>query len=248
MKHAAFLFTLGLTLSTAIGLGLVISSGAQAATDERVQQSVEQRDAQPKFVVELFTSQGCSSCPRANHFVSELAANRSDALVLSYGVTYWDYLGWKDSFGDAAFTARQNEYGKSLGSNNYTPQIVLNGAAHSPNYSESDVISMPLSTSRPKANIRLDKGGDVVISANLPADYNLSLVRYQPGTQKVAVKRGENSGRVLEIENVVMGLDTPNWGGDDLRLPSKLEAGQAYAALFHAPDSSKIITAAILKP
>jgi len=86
----------------------------------------------PSTVVELFTSQGCSSCPPANEFVGRLSEDEN-ILVLTYGVTYWDYLGWKDTFGDPAFTQRQREYGQAFGIGNvYTPQIVLNGSAHSP--------------------------------------------------------------------------------------------------------------------
>jgi len=77
----------------------------------------------PSTVVELFTSQGCSSCPPANEFVGNLSDDK-DVLVLTYGVTYWDYLGWKDTFGDPAFTQRQREYGQAFGIGNvYTPQI-----------------------------------------------------------------------------------------------------------------------------
>ena len=72
---------------------------------------------QPRSVVELFTSQGCSSCPPANEFVASLSEDE-DKLVLSYGVTYWDYLGWKDTFGDPKFTQRQRSYGKALGATN----------------------------------------------------------------------------------------------------------------------------------
>ena len=79
----------------------------------------------PTHVVELFTSQGCSSCPPANRFVTKLSAN-PDTLVLTYGVTYWDYLGWKDTFGDPEFTQRQRDYRDAFGAANiYTPQIIL---------------------------------------------------------------------------------------------------------------------------
>ena len=85
--------------------------------------------AGPVKVLELFQSQGCSSCPPANANLNALAG-RSDVIALSYGVTYWDYLGWTDSFAKPAYTERQRAYGRTLGNPNvYTPQMVLNGRA-----------------------------------------------------------------------------------------------------------------------
>src|SRR5580765_5169140 len=84
--------------------------------------------AQP-VVVELFTSQGCSSCPPANANLATIA-NRPDVLALSFGVTYWDYLGWKDTFAKPEFTARQVGYERGLGHGGpFTPQIVVNGSS-----------------------------------------------------------------------------------------------------------------------
>ena len=84
--------------------------------------------AAPLQVVELFQSQGCSSCPPANANVIALA-RRSDILALSWQVTYWDYLGWKDSFAQPAFTERQRRYAQALGHGSvWTPQVVINGA------------------------------------------------------------------------------------------------------------------------
>jgi len=207
------------------------------------------QSVQPDYVLELFTSQGCSSCPPANKFASNLAQSRDDALVLSYGVTYWDYLGWKDTFGDLAFTQRQRDYGKALGARNvYTPQMVINGAAHSPRYSTSDVTSMPLPKSRPQASLSLLPDGKLQLQADVPADYKLSLIRYTPGLQEVVVKRGENGGRTLKIENVVEEVKSPDWNGKSLVLDAPLEADQTYAALFHEPGSVQIVTATVLKP
>ena len=85
--------------------------------------------ARPLTVVELFTSQGCSSCPPANANLAKLR-DRPGVLALSFNVTYWDYLGWKDTFGKPEFTARQRTYEAPLGeSGPFTPQVVVNGAA-----------------------------------------------------------------------------------------------------------------------
>ena len=115
----------------------------------------------PDTVVELFTSQGCSSCPPANKFVSSLADD-PNKLVLSYGVTYWDYLGWEDTFGSPEFTKRQRVYGKAFRSGNiYTPQIVLNGSDHNSRYSKGDVAAWTLSEDRPEAVLETRQTGSL---------------------------------------------------------------------------------------
>src|SRR5215469_15192774 len=86
--------------------------------------------AEPRAVVELFTSQGCSSCPPADKIIGELAKDPS-VIALSLPIDYWDYLGWKDTLADARFSARQRAYSKMRGDREvYTPQVVVNGSAH----------------------------------------------------------------------------------------------------------------------
>ncbi len=100
-------------------LGLAMSSARLAAA----------ADAAHPTVVELFQSQGCSSCPPANANVMALS-DRPDLLTLSFGVTYWDELGWKDTFASPKFTARQWDYARGLHHDNVgTPQVVVNGRA-----------------------------------------------------------------------------------------------------------------------
>lgn len=202
---------------------------------------------QPSSVVELFTSQGCSSCPPANKFVGKLAED-SNKLVLTYGVTYWDYLGWKDTFGAPEFTQRQRDYGKALGTANvYTPQIILNGSAHSPRYSRKDVETMPLPTPKPEASFSLgDKG--LIVTADTDAQAKLVIVTFTPGEQAVPVKRGENGGRTLKVSNVVTDIKPIYWNGKTSETKIMPEAGQAYAALFQDFETAKIITAAVYYP
>lgn len=202
---------------------------------------------QPNSVVELFTSQGCSSCPPANKFVGKLAED-SDKLVLTYGVTYWDYLGWKDTFGAPEFTQRQRDYGKALGTANvYTPQIILNGSAHSPRYSRKDVETMPLPTTKPDAIVSFgDKG--LIVTADTDSDAKLVIVAFTPGEQSVPVKRGENGGRTLKVSNVVTNITPIHWKGGTSQTQITPKAGQAYAALFHDFETAKIVTAAIYYP
>ncbi len=84
--------------------------------------------AERPVVVELFTSQGCSSCPPANAYLNELSKGPSDVLALAFHVTYWDYLGWKDPFSLKVATDRQERYGRRFGDGSYTPEIVVDGS------------------------------------------------------------------------------------------------------------------------
>ena len=202
---------------------------------------------QPVSVVELFTSQGCSSCPPANKFVSKLSED-SDKLVLTYGVTYWDYLGWKDTFGDPEFTQRQRNYGKALGvANVYTPQIILNGSAHSPRYSREDVETMPLPSSKAEASLTAGEQG-LIVTAKANENTKLVIVSFMPGEQVVPVKRGENGGRTLKIANVVTDVTPVHWAGKSAQTKILPKQGEAYAALFHDFETSKIVTAAVYYP
>ena len=170
---------------------------------------------QPRSVVELFTSQGCSSCPPANEFVASLAEDE-DKLVLSYGVTYWDYLGWKDTFADPKFTQRQRIYGRALGATNiYTPQIVLNGQEHSSRYTRQQVERMRFKDTPPAASLALEEGS-LKLASDAPADAKVVLVQYMPGAQSVDVKRGENYGRTLDLANVVTDVTFLDWDGGAL--------------------------------
>jgi hypothetical protein len=194
----------------------------------------------PSTVVELFTSQGCSSCPPANEFVGQLSDDE-DVLVLTYGVTYWDYLGWKDTFAQPDFTARQRSYGQAFGIGNvYTPQIVLNGSAHSPRYSESDVKTMPLRASGVAVKLGVVDGQLV-----LDADHDAVIVGFKSGWQDVPVDAGENHGRTLRLANVVKSL-TPVKAGSGITHAA--EDGLSYAALVHDPVTMKVLSASVYTP
>src|ERR1700756_1370217 len=95
--------------------------------------------AERPVVVELFTSQGCSSCPPANAYLNELSRNRRDILPLAFHVTYWDRLGWKDPFSLSAATQRQDRYGHRFGDGSYTPEMVVDGAASHVGSNRKDV-------------------------------------------------------------------------------------------------------------
>ncbi len=232
-------------ISFALVIGAMSLNYAAPANSEDFEKSSESH--QPSSVIELFTSQGCSSCPPANKFAAKLAEDE-DKLVLTYGVTYWDYLGWKDTFGDPEFTARQRDYGKALGASNiYTPQLVLNGSAHSPRYTRKDVETMLLSESKPEANISVSEGR-LVVRSDVNAEAKLVIVTYMPGLQSVEVKRGENGGRNLKLANVVTDVTSAEWNGGVVKTSIKAQAGQAYAALFQDSKTAKIKTVATYAP
>lgn len=203
---------------------------------------------QPVRVLELFTSQGCSSCPPANRFAGQIAKDQ-DTLVLSYGVTYWDYLGWKDTFAKPEFTRRQKDYVRALGSANvYTPQMILNGSAHGSRYSKRDVRSMTIRSNDARIALTSHNGIlEVSQDSRMTAkSYEAVLVEYVPGPQSVPVNRGENGGQVLTLTNVVTSvLPLGRWRSNGtLKTSVRPRVGKAYSILLHDPTSMKIVAAA----
>lgn len=164
--------------------------------------------ARNPVVVELFTSQGCSSCPPANANLVMLSSE-PDILALSFAVTYWDYLGWKDIFGREEFTRRQVTYEPALGqSGPFTPQMVINGRTSTVGQDLGEVRSL-IAAEKPLAGpaVRL-KGDTATIDGGgkpaSPAD--IWLVRYDAGLVEVPVARGENAGETLPYAHVVREL------------------------------------------
>lgn len=173
-------------------------------------------------VVELFTSQGCSSCPPANANLIELG-KRPDVLALSFSVTYWDYLGWKDIFGKPEFTERQAVYEPALGEQGaFTPQMVIDGRASTVGFRLSDVEAL-VATARADEDPAIDLGnGEVRIGAGKapPDGADVWLVRYDPNVVKVPVERGENSGATLPHSHVVHSLEHLGaWKGEVSSFP-----------------------------
>jgi hypothetical protein len=173
--------------------------------------------AKRPIVVELFTSQGCSSCPPANANLIELS-KRPDVLALSFSVTYWDYLGWKDIFGKPEFTERQEIYEPALGEQGpFTPQMVIDGRASNVGFRLSEVerlIAAASADENPSIDVALGKvrigGGKAP-----PDGADVWLVRYDPNIVKVPVTRGENTGSTLPHTNVVHAFERlGTWTGD----------------------------------
>jgi hypothetical protein len=218
----------------------VVSVGGQALAAARPQLSV----------VELFTSQGCSSCPPANDNIRTLST-RPDVLSLSFGVTYWDQLGWKDTFASPAFTARQWAYARGLHHDNvFTPQVVVNGRADTVGQHLSEIEALlrgpPLAGPQIAAEtgrVRLSAG---TAPQGAPAD--VWLVRYEPGVIEVPVRRGENTGRTLPHTHVVRSLiRLGGWSGGPVSL-SLPPGGErlASAVLVQSAGTGPILAAAAL--
>ena len=199
------------------------------------------RAADIRGVVELFTSQGCSSCPPADRYLAELAKDPG-LVVLSWPVDYWDYIGWKDTFASPTFTARQRGYAAARESNQvYTPQAVIDGAVHAVG-SDRDHVEEELATraSALSASIAVsDRDGklsvDVTPKANAKGPATLWLVRVLRSAN-VAIGRGENKGRRVSYTNVVRDATAiGQWSGGPMHFDvarPKLAEGEGLVVLL----------------
>jgi len=166
-------------------------------------------------LVELFTSEGCSSCPAADEAVIQLVKDFPEQVyVLGYHVDYWNYIGWKDEFSSAVFTQRQQEYGNHFGlSSVYTPEIVVNGESEFVGSKKTVLVSVVKKAleKNPSAELSLSINKEnastlrVKYEANVSeaSTLNIALVQLQATT---AVKRGENKGKSLHHINIVRSL------------------------------------------
>jgi hypothetical protein len=173
-------------------------------------------------VVELFQSQGCSSCPPANANVNALAG-RPDILALSFAVTYWDYLGWKDRFARPEFTERQRAYARSGQSDGvYTPQVVINGRRALVGASSAGLARAVKAEGSPRGGPAIERQGNAVLvgAAAATAPATVLIVTYDPRERKVPIRAGENSGKTLPHRNIVTDLrQAGQWRGRALRVP-----------------------------
>lgn len=199
-------------------------------------------------VVELFTSQGCSSCPPANANLIKVK-DQPGVLALSFNVTYWDYLGWKDTFGREEFTQRQVTYEPPLGHDGpFTPQVVVNGHADVVGIGPGEIEHLILKSGRTSGpSLSLDGGKINIGAGSAPGGRaDVWLVRYQRGVVEVPVARGENTGRTLPHANVVHSLQKlGSWTGDAtaLSLPAA-SGGLSTAVLVQSPGGGPILAAA----
>jgi len=185
--------------------------------------------AKRPIVVELFTSQGCSSCPPADALLGKLA-KRSDVIAMSLPVTYWDMLGWKDTLASEANTKRQKAYAATMGHGAvYTPQIIVDGvtdivgsreaavqAAIDAGARESDTSDVPVSLHETKQELQIGIGASTDKNVKTPATVWLFHLR---GQATVAIGGGENDGRTMTYHNIVGDLKAVGqWKGDALSI------------------------------
>lgn len=184
----------------------------------------------PGVVVELFTSQGCSSCPPADDFLARLAQD-PQVIPLSLHVDYWDYIGWEDVFADPRFTDRQKAYARAIGSRTiYTPQMIVDGVDRVEGNQPEQVEHLVRARQARPSPISLDlvrHGDQVAIHAKadqpLPEGVRVQLIRYRP-TQTVGIERGENAGMTVVYANIVTQWQpVADWSGAeplDLTVPA----------------------------
>ena len=209
-------------------------------------------------VLELFTSQGCSSCPPADALLQKFS-KQDDILALSFPVSYWDYLGWKDTLAKDAYNKRQLAYAEARGDRSiYTPQLVVNGVRHVVGSHGDDAkaairdtaqmletASVPVSASQEKNIFRIDIGsapdGSTYRSGKVwVACYSRSV--------DVAIARGENTGRKISYTNVVREfVPAGRWDGTETTLTIEIPANKEFdgiAVLLQADKSHAMLGAA----
>jgi hypothetical protein len=226
-----------LTAALAAAVACLSSSTALAA------------DAAHPVVVELFQSQGCSSCPPANANVMALS-RRPDVLALSFGVTYWDNLGWKDTFASPQYTARQWDYAHALGHDNvFTPQVVVNGRRDGVGIDATALRALLIAGDRGDGGPAVSIGpGAVTISAGAARKAaDVWLVRYDPRIVQVSIQRGENGGHTLPHKNIVRELTRIgrwNGGAERFAVAPARDPALRTAVLIQTAGGGPILAAA----
>ena len=226
LRRGALLFAVALLLVPAAAC-----AGDQRPDDEA---AGDRHLGDETVVLELFTSQGCSSCPSADVFLGELAAERDDVVALSFHVDYWDYIGWEDPFATARMTARQKAYSKALGiAYVYTPQLVIDGVLHvtgSDRYAVKQAIAVSRSRQATRAPVAVEyrAPGRLTVEIGAAEGYHgaatillVSLDRQHTTT----VDAGENRGRTLVNHHVVRSYrPIGSWTGEAMTLELEPDA------------------------
>jgi hypothetical protein len=180
--------------------------------------------ADPRAVVELFTSQGCSSCPPADKIIGDLAKDPS-VIALSMPIDYWDYLGWKDTLADSRFSARQKAYSRMRGDRDmYTPQAVINGSLHVIGSDRESIENAIHSTAKEDGVMSIPV---TMTQSGKQLTVSVAAASKAPGTQHgevwicsiskavpISIGRGENRGEKITYHNVVRNLvKLGDWNG-----------------------------------
>ncbi len=233
-------------------ISLVLSSFNCANTSAK--NSVATHANKGFVVVELFTSEGCSSCPPADDAVAALLKKYNNVYVLGYHVDYWDNLGWKDAFSNAAFTQIQNTYAKVFKlASIYTPQVVVNGTEQFVGSDENKLNAAVNKNLQQPSNIKLnitakaqdDKEVTVNYSTNaVNSEIKIALIQLHAENK---IRRGENSGATLHHVNIVRDLKTASasaTGNIVLKMPENLSANDCHVIAFTQNINNSTITSA----
>ncbi|WP_102110036.1 DUF1223 domain-containing protein [Oceaniglobus roseus] len=214
-------------------------------------QAMAQAEDQP-VVIELFTSQGCSSCPPADDLLTKLAG-RDDVIALALHVDYWDYIGWKDVFGDPVHTKRQRGYARAAHSNTvYTPQLIVEGKDHVVGYRPMEVMDLiQKHRDNPDAVqlIATRDGGVILIKAKVVGQVGnrmrVQLAEFTP-QETVEIKRGENAGKTIAYSNIVRSWRTVGeWdGAAPLSMAVKPVTDNPAAVIIQEADYGPVVAAA----
>jgi len=205
-------------------------------------------------VVELFTSEGCSSCPPAEALLRDLA-DQPNILALEFHVDYWDYIGWADPYADPVFTKRQRDYAKFFRSRTvYTPQMVFQGVREGPGSRPDEVLehlAAVQSVSKIPVFLSMTTGNKLELQLNAvgeQTDAEILLLTYDD-YRETMVTRGENSGKTLTHRQVVRSLESMgSWDGTSLQLVRAIPATQSdqagCAVLIQDKHTGRILGAA----
>ncbi|WP_170984584.1 DUF1223 domain-containing protein [Rhodoligotrophos defluvii] len=189
---------------------------------------VAQSWAGGRAVLELFTSQGCSSCPPADKLLHELA-QKPGIVALTYNVDYWDYLGWKDTLATPENSRRQREYAERRGDREvYTPQLVIDGRAHAVGSRRDDIeriLKAHMAEQRPAPSLTIDRHGRELevsigpaVDPSQPMEATVWLMMIQPEVS-VSIQRGENLDKQITYTNVVRRIiPVAMWHGEPLKV------------------------------
>jgi hypothetical protein len=208
--------------------------------------------AEPVVVVELYTSQGCSSCPPADEFLAMLASDPR-ILPLALHVDYWDYIGWADKFAQEKFTDRQRAYARAVGSRTiYTPQLIIGGADRIEGFAPNETADRLRAHLAAGQTVQLTvsrKGDRLVIHAEadppLTEPARVQLIRYVP-EETVVIERGENAGKTITYSNIVTSWERlEDWtGAEPLELTAPYGGNQPGAVIVQTVGPAKILAAA----
>jgi len=228
------------TIATALGFSVL--AGASAA--------------QGPVVVELFTSQGCSSCPPVDALLGELAQHE-DVIALALHVDYWDYIGWQDTFADRAYTQRQHGYAYAAGSTVvYTPQLVIGGVAqmigHQPMAVFGEIMEHAERVDPVLLEVTEEEGGAYRLVAQRTAaapetTLLIQVVRYTP-QEDVAIRRGENANHTYTYYNIVRDWQiVAEWSDqDELSIAIEPSGSEPHVVIVQEQGFGPILAAARL--